>query len=492
MFEIPLAELVLEKLNRDDKTPLQRQLYQIIHDLINNGKLPPDKKLPSSRFLSKEAGISRITVSLVYERLVTEGYLYSREGSGTYVSKVVTPLVPSGNAPVMKSWVYSERGARLLLSESSPPQPKGEFVPGIPDVSEFPFHIWRKILGKYYSKKYLHLSGYAESGGYVELRKAIAAYLAISRSLQCDPDQVIVTFGTPQSLDLCTRLLSDSGQQAYIEDPPYWATESVFEAGGLKVNCIPLDEEGMALEDGMIAANGKFIYVTPSHQYPTGVTMSMERREKILALAKKHQLWVIEDDYDCEFRHDDLHLPSLQSLDQGHHVIYFGTFSKSMFSGLRLSYMVVPPGLAPAMRRAISNLYLPGMLQLQAALAEFINEGHFYRHIKKMRAIYFERGALFRQRLKAVFGNKVTLSQGNSGLHLMARFNTLLSFEQFSLCARRHGMIVRQVKFHKPTEHGLCLVLGYGGVPTRDIAGAVDRLQQVFIEGERGLFFSGA
>ncbi|NLY64223.1 MAG: PLP-dependent aminotransferase family protein [Alcaligenaceae bacterium] len=491
MFEIPLAELVLEKLDRNDKTPLQRQLYQIIHDFINSGKLPPDRKLPSSRFLSKEAGISRITVSLVYERLVTEGYLYSREGSGTYVSKVVTPLKQADSVPAMKPWVYSERGARLLLNESSPPQPMGAFIPGIPDVSAFPFHIWRKILAKYYSKKYIHLSGYAESGGYMPLRKAIASYLAVSRSLQCDPDQIIVTFGTLQSLDLCTRLLSDAGQEAYIEDPTYWATASVLEAAGLKVHGMPLDQEGMVLEDEMISANAKFLYVTPSHQYPTGTVMSMQRREKMLALARKHQLWVIEDDYDCEFRNDEQHLPTLQSMDQDHQVIYFRTFSKSMFSGLRLSYMVVPPALAPAMRRAISNLYLPGMLQLQAALAEFIDEGHFYRHIKQMRTVYQERGELFRHELKRVFGRKIKISEGNSGLHLMATFDSLLSFEQFSLCASRHGLIVRQPYYRKATQNGLCMVLGYGGVPTGEIVQGVARLQQVFIEGERGLFFSG-
>lgn len=487
MFEIPLSDLVLEKLNRQDEIPLQRQLYQIIHDAINTGKLAPDCKLPSSRYLSKEVDISRITVSLVYERLVTEGYLYSKKGSGTYVSKVVTPLKPPLHQSEPAPWVYSERGAKLLLTESSPPQPYGEFVPGIADIEAFPFYLWRKILAKYYSKKYVDLSSYAESGGYIELRKAIASYLSVSRSLHCDPDQVIVTFGTPQSLDLCARMLSDPGEEAYVEDPAHWATQSIFEAAGLVVRSIPLDDEGMDLQEEMLTSKGKFIYVTPSHQYPTCTVMSAARRQRLLQIAKERNLWLIEDDYDAEFRYESLQLPCLQSMDKDNRVIYFGTFSKTMFSGIRLSYMVVPPTLVHALRRAISNLYLPGMLHLQAAMAEFINEGHFYRHIKKMRTIYLERGELFRLKLKEVFGDKVTLSEGKSGMHLLANFKSPLSYEQFSAHASRHNIVVRQPHYRLGFPPGLSLVLGYGGVQTEHIEAGVRRLQQVFIEAENEL-----
>lgn len=488
MFEIPLSDLVLEKLQRQSEIPLQRQLYQIIHEAINAGKLATDCKLPSSRYLSKEVDISRITVSLVYERLVSEGYLYSKKGSGTYVSKLITPLKPPPNLSEPSPWVYSERGAKLLRNESSPPQPYGEFVPGIADIEAFPFYLWRKILAKYYSKKYYDLSSYAESGGYIELRRAIASYLSVSRSLHCDPDQVIVTFGTPQSLDLCARMLSDPGEEAYIEDPAHWATQSIFEAAGLNIRSIPLDEEGIHLQDDMVSPKGKFVYVTPSHQYPTGVVMSAERRAQILRIAKARNLWLIEDDYDAEFRYEQLHLPTLQSMDRDNRVIYFGTFSKTMFSGIRLSYMVVPHTLTHALRRAISNLYLPGMLHLQAAMAEFINEGHFYRHIKKMRTIYLERGQIFRAKLQEVFGDKVQLSPGKSGMHLLAIFDSPLSYEQFTAHAKHYNIVVRQPHYRSVSPSGLQLVLGFGGVQTAQIPAGVLRLQQVMQEAERALF----
>ncbi len=487
MFEIPLSDLVLEKLNRQSEIPLQRQLYQIIHDAINAGKLPLDCKLPSSRFLSKEVDISRITVSLVYERLVSEGYLYSKKGSGTYVSKVVTPLKTPPNLSEPAPWVYSERGAKLLLREGSPPQPYGEFVPGIADIEAFPFYLWRKILARYYSKKYYDLSSYADSGGYIELRRAIASYLSVSRSLHCDPEQVIVTFGTPQSVDLCARMLSDPGEEAFVEDPAHWATQSIFEAAGLVVRSIPLDDEGIDLRDEMINAKAKFIYVSPAHQYPTGIVMSAERRAHLLRLAKERNLWLIEDDYNAEFRHECLNLPTLQSMDKDQRVIYFGTFSKTMFAGIRLSYMVVPYSLTHALRRAVSNLYLPGMLPLQAAMAEFINEGHFYRHIKKMRAIYYERGELFRQTLLQVFGDKIRISASKSGMHVLASFDSPLSYEQFSEHAKRYNIVVRPPHYRTVKPKGLELVLGYGGVQTAKIPAGVLRLQQVFIEAEREL-----
>lgn len=485
MFEIPLSDLVLEKLDRHAEMSLQRQLYQIIHDAINAGKLASDCKLPSSRYLSKEVDISRITVSLVYERLVAEGYLYSKKGSGTYVSKLITPLKPPPNLSEPSPWVYSERGAKLLRNESSPPQPYGEFVPGIADVKAFPFYLWRKILAKYYSKKYYGLSSYAESGGYIELRRAIASYLSVSRSLHCDPDQVIVTFGTPQSLDLCARMLSDPGEEAYIEDPAHWATQSIFETAGLKICSIPIDEEGMDLREERVSPRGKFIYVTPSHQYPTGIVMSAARRADILRLAKERNLWLIEDDYDAEFRYEELHLPTLQSVDRDSRVIYFGTFSKTMFAGIRLSYMVVPHSLTHALRRAISNLYLPGMLPLQAAMAEFINEGHFYRHIKKMRTIYLERGQIFREKLLEVFGDKIKLSTSRSGMHLLATFDSPLSYEQFASYAKRYNIVVRQPHYRTVFPSRLSLVLGYGGVQTEKIPAGVLRLQQVFYEAEK-------
>ena len=283
MFEIPLSDLVLEKLQRQSEIPLQRQLYQIIHEAINAGKLATDCKLPSSRYLSKEVDISRITVSLVYERLVSEGYLYSKKGSGTYVSKLITPLKPPPNLSEPSPWVYSERGAKLLRNESSPPQPYGEFVPGIADIEAFPFYLWRKILAKYYSKKYYDLSSYAESGGYIELRRAIASYLSVSRSLHCDPDQVIVTFGTPQSLDLCARMLSDPGEEAYIEDPAHWATQSIFEAAGLNIRSIPLDEEGIhSTATGTIIF--ALIFIIPVRTIPYSAIENISEESGVLTL----------------------------------------------------------------------------------------------------------------------------------------------------------------------------------------------------------------
>jgi GntR family transcriptional regulator/MocR family aminotransferase len=483
MKEILLSDLLARSLSREAAQPLQRQLYEVIRRGVLDHTLVAGQKLPSSRSLALELGVSRITVSLAYERLIAESYLRAAGGSGTFVSDTgARPRDTRAKTAAVEPWApLARRGAAISTGRSGLVQHTGAFVPGVADASRFPFHLWRRAVTRHLSKSDLSLAGYAKEGaGYRPLREAIASYLGISRSVVCTADQVIVTAGTHQSIDLCARMLADVGDVAMVEDPCHWAFPSVLAAAGLQVTPGVLDQHGLALAASALPRRTRMVCTSPSHQYPTGAVMPLARRLELLAQARSRKLWVIEDDYDSEFRYDGAPLPSLQGLDRDGHVIYLGTFSKAMFSGMRMSYLVVPPQMAQAFSNACAAIYRSGHLHLQAALADFISEGHFSQHIRRMRLEYAQRQQLLREALARQLGDALALSQARAGLHLYARLTGKVSAQRLVDEAAREGLVLGQ-PYHlaaRPTAEQRAVILGYGAVALEQIEPGVARLAQ--------------
>ncbi|MEX3845491.1 PLP-dependent aminotransferase family protein [Paraburkholderia sp. BR10882] len=483
MKEILLSDLLSGALSRDGSTSLQRQIYEVVRRAVLDHTLVPGQKMPSSRQLALELGISRITVSLAYDRLVAESYLTTTTGSGTFVAETgASPRAAPGPSTPVKAWgAIASRGEALSRGRGGLPQHAGAFVPGVADASLFPFHIWKRLLNRHISKSNLGLAGYASDGaGYFPLREAIANYLGISRSVVCDAEQVIVTTGTHQSIDLCARMLADVGDRALVEDPCHWAFPSVLTAAGVVVEPLQVDASGADLRHSEISNRTKLAAVSPSHQYPTGVVMPLSRRLELLELAREHGIWILEDDYDSEFRYDGTPLPSLQGLDADGHVIYMGTFSKATFPGMRMSYMVVPRPLAKAFSNACAEIYRPGQLHIQAALADLISDGHFSQHIRRMRLEYASRQEALRVAIDRRIGEQISLSTAKAGLHCFGQLRPSVDMARLAEEATRLGLILRRPHFVAPNQTARvnAIVLGFGGVSLENIEPGVVRLAQ--------------
>ncbi|HEY8905511.1 MAG TPA: PLP-dependent aminotransferase family protein, partial [Rhodoferax sp.] len=333
-----LSELLLteiSRLNAQARLPLHRQLYEALRRAILDGKLSPDERLPSSRNLVQDLQMSRNTVVAALNQLTVEGYLVSRVGSGTYVStKVPQRTVSSARGakshPVKRLSHRGEALSTLFCASELEIQP---FTPGIADFSAFPVAQWRRLQNKHWRMTYPEMLDYSSSGGYAPLRRAVADYLRVFRSVPLAVEQVIITSGTQESLELCSQLLADHGDTVWLEDPAYWGAGKAFMATGLALHPVPVDDQGMAPRPIDTATPPKLIYVTPSHQYPTGAVMSLARRHQVLSLANQHQAWVLEDDYDSEFRFSGPPISSLAGLDTQGRVLYLGSFSKVLYPG---------------------------------------------------------------------------------------------------------------------------------------------------------------
>ncbi|WP_178116493.1 PLP-dependent aminotransferase family protein [Pseudomonas brassicae] len=477
-----LHDLLVGTLERGGEVTLQRQLYQAIQAAILQGRLPVDHKLPSTRALAQQLLVSRLTVSLAYERLLDEGYLYARAGSGTFVAdtlpQVSVEVLPGegvGQAPL------SARGKAITARFGALARVAGAFVPGVADADLFPFHVWKRLHNRYLSKRHADLGGYVDQGGYRPLREALSAYLYAARAVRCSPAQVIITMGTHQSLDLVARLLADVGDTVWLESPCHWGAPVVFAAAGLHCAALQIDTQGACLPTPEPHATPRLAFVTPSHQYPTGNIMTLQRRRDWLAFAEAQNLWMVEDDYDSEFRYDIEPLPSLQGLGRQDRVIYLGTFSKVTYPGLRLSYLVVPEALADAFGKGLTQLYRPGFLAVQAAMADFIQEGHFARHIRKMRAEYAERRSYLQHCLDVCFGELISYSSGQAGLHLAVRIGAPGTARKMLAQAEGFGLVLRGGYSVDPqADDQNLMVLGYGGVKVTQIEAAVQQLRALY------------
>lgn len=495
-----VGDLLLLRLGDASDGPMNQRLYRAIREAILDGTLPGDTRLPATLDLAAELGIARNTVVHVYAQLQAEGYTRSRQGNGTFVTASVPDAYLAtgrsrrhqGSGPAGP--VLSERGARIVDQVSASPYQWGAFMPGVPDVTEFPHRKFGRIFSALWRKPAPELLTYSYGGGLPALREVLAEHLGLTRSVDCDPEQIIITEGSHQAIDLATRMLGASGDIAWIENPGYWGARTVLSANGVRILPQPVDEEGMLLPAAAEAVSTppRFIFVTPSHQYPLGTVMSLARRRQLLALARRWGSWIIEDDYDSEFRFSGRPISSLQGLEPDAPVIYLGTFSKTLYPGLRVGYLVLPKHLAAAFQAGHAELYREGHLMTHAALAAFISEGHYAAHIRRMRMLYSKRRAILVNLIERRLGPQwLHRDSSEAGLHLILNLPEDLDDNAVVDVARARGVLTRPLSRYyagpEPARHGL--LLGYACVPESQIARKfeilLDSLNEVARRGSR-------
>src|SRR5438128_5025692 len=421
------------RLDRNASEPLHQQLYRQIRDeLVSASVNDSTSRLPSSRMLAADLGISRLTVNLAFSKLTTEGYLRARIGSGTFVAQPLPETYLSARKPKLDRQL--EHPVRLSNRVRDIPDkrvgrdfdfgiagaPGVSFVPAVSALDEFPIEIWERLRAEVLAKKGAHLLQYASSRGDPDLRKAIAAYSCDYRGARCHPDQIIITAGTQQAMMIAATALVNRGEVAWIEDPGFYQARRTFGFAGANIVPRPVDGEGITIARSSKQRSPKIIYVTPSHQFPLGMTMSLARRTALIDFARSCDAYIFEDDHNSEFRYTGPPLPCLQGLDNVGRVIYSGTMSKILYPSLRLGYIVAPHQLIEPMIkiRAVMDQHSPAIDQ--ATLARFLSEGFFLTHIKRMRKLYSDRRDFFIEQFNKLLGKYFVLEIPEAGLHFVA------------------------------------------------------------------------
>lgn len=502
MKQLVLSEWLLTELSQSafpERMPTHRRVYEALRRAITDRILPSGTRLPSTRSLAADLSLSRNTILAAFEQLLDEGYVSAQTGSGTYVaynqpddfSKTIaidtsankTDAKPKPKIASVETNQHIGLSRRGLAAAGSAYRKSHEvqpFTPSEDDHSIFPTMLWRRLLNRQWRAPAPELLDYGHEGGYLPLRQAIADYLRISRAVNLTVDQVLITSGTQQSIDLCARLLTDHGDRAWIENPCYWAAKRVLEVNGLELHPVSLDSEGMAPTTIDFRAAPRLIYTTPSHQYPKGMVMSYGRRRLLLDYAASRNAWIIEDDYDSEFRFEGRPISSLQGMDQNGRVLYLGTFSKVMYPGIRLGYLVVPPNLVDSFKSGLYELQRPGQVVIQAALADFIEEGHFANHIRRLRQTYAERRRLLQNSLSSIENVGARLSPVDSGLHMVVEFDQEVDDVRIAELAGEQGIRVNPLSYYGMGDQpGKGLIIGYAYAATNHVAQYGNLLAQV-------------
>jgi GntR family transcriptional regulator/MocR family aminotransferase len=475
--------------------PLFQRIYEGLRGAILEGRLEGGARLPSSRALASELGVSRTTILLAFDQLLAEGYVTGRVGSGTYVARELPDAAlraagdGGGARTAAAATRLSEYGERIETEIVIPPPRAGgvryDFRYGLPPVEEFPHDAWRRILARRLRLASLRSLQYGPAEGYGPLREAIAGYLARSRAVTCTPEQVLVVNGSQQALDLVTRVLVDPGDAVVVEEPQYQGARKIFQAAGATVVPVEVDAEG--LDASRIPDAGhrmRLAYVTPSHQFPSGAVMTLPRRLALLAWAEAQGAFVLEDDYDSEYRYCGRPLESLQGLDRAGRVIYTGTFSKVMFPSLRVGYIVPPEPLVETFAKAKWLADRQTSTLEQEALAEFISGGHFERHLRRSRTRNASRRAALLDALAEQFGDRVEVQGANAGIHVIAWLGDVPRSAVDDLVdrARAEGVGIYSVApyYIDPPERA-GLLLGYASLSERDIREGVARLARIML-----------
>jgi GntR family transcriptional regulator/MocR family aminotransferase len=485
-------------LNENSALPLYRQIYEAIRDAILSGNLRPTAPLPATRLLSKELGISRMTVINAYDQLFAEGYLEAKIGAGTFVAAHLPEEFLQTSSferrehqenSLAHKVNFSDYGKNLAQNSESILRHNGKssllpFEHGVPGTEEFPFDVWAKIAQRWQKKPPASILSYGDALGFRPLREAIAAHLASARGVLCKVDQIIVTNGTQQALDLIGRIFLTKTTDVYIEDPGYLGARDIFAATGARLVPVPIDEEGFDLQTARkLSRRARLVYVTPSQQYPLGVTMSLARRLKLLEWARDRDAFVIEDDYNSEYRYGGRPLASLQGLDRDGRVIYLGTFSKTIFPALRLGYLVVPANLIEvfAAARALTDLHSPSLEQ--AVLAEFINERHYARHIRRMRGIYEGRQRILVEEVRKNLKGMLEVAHAEAGMHLIGWLPRGIDDRDVSRRAAEANLKIAPLSAYciRQTLRG-GMLLGYTAFNERQIKQGVKKLARVLNE----------
>ncbi|MFC4783852.1 MocR-like pyridoxine biosynthesis transcription factor PdxR [Nocardioides sp. MAHUQ-72] len=452
-------------------------VYRALLDAIRSGRLAPGDRVPPTRALAADLGVARSTVATAYESLVAEGFLASRVGSGTFVTDLAAavPASPKG-AELRPRRGWTHLSAPVSGQATTPAH---DFRVGIPEAGLFPFETWRALLAAEVRAGAHSPGTYADPGGHPPLRAAIARYLALSRGVGADPEDVLVTHGTQQALDLVTRVLLEPGDVVAVEDPGYPSAHAVFSAHGARVVPVPVDREGLVVD--ALPDRARLVFTTPSHQFPLGPPLSADRRRALLAWATPRRAAVVEDDYDSEFRFTERPMETLHALDRSGLVVYVGTFSKSLVPGLRAGYVVAPPTLRQALRGARQLADGFGALPEQAALARFVSDGQLARHLRRARQVYAERRALLVEGLATLVGDRLELVDSAAGLHVTA-LATEPCLDDVGLArdAADQGVAVDALSTYSLDGRGPSgLVLGYGAARTDSITPGLRRLARL-------------
>ena len=460
---------------RDKPAPLQKQLIERLQQAILAGRLPAGSLLPSSRLLAAEMGVSRNTVVIAYEHLAAVGYVVA-DRKGTRVSPLSSPAA-RGEPPAPSAApevAYAARVAQFTATRTHADLPFA-LMPGTPSLDRFPLAAWRRALERSMERALPLALGYGAPAGEPALRDAIAAHLRMARGVRCEGSQVVITEGAQEALNLCVRLFTDPGDVAWVEDPGYRGAKAAFNLGDLTTLPMPVDGEGLAVPPAAwLTHPPKLIYTSPAHQYPTGAVLSVARRLELIAQARRCGAWLIEDDYDGEFRHTGEPIASMQGLVEGAPVLYVGSFSKTMFPALRIGFVVLPRGIAEHSAVALQEMLRGGHRLEQLALAHFIESGEFGRHLGRMRRLYRERQQALRDALIAHFAPAQILG-GNCGMHLTLRLPPRVDDRALAERALSEGLGPRALSGFAMQPHAETngLVIGYGSTPAEQLAPAV-------------------
>src|SRR5476649_1758 len=493
----------------DRRLGLTRQLYDALRQRVLDGRLVSGTRLPPTRDLAAALSISRNSVVRAYDQLYAEGFIESRVGDGTYVAQLPTAKKLStkvstgfstGLSPALSTkWadlpqdldhevIHSSSLARVKANHlSQPPSgPPRAFRVGVPAFDLFPFEVWAKLNGAFWRKPDLEQLCYGDPAGDARLRGLIAAYLRSSRGMQCAAEQIVITCGAQQAISLCAQLLVEPGDGVAVENPGYRAAGHAFAIAGATLHGIAVDSEGIDCTELNAVSGCRLTYVTPSHQYPTGVVMSLARRLELLAWAERTGGWIVEDDYDGEYRYSGAPLAPLAALDRSGRVLYVGTFGKVAFPALRLGYLVLPPGLVDAFSRRRAVDVRHSEVSTQAVMAEFIAAGHFQRHIRRMR-----RAALSRRNTLLAGWPKDIPGMGSlpsvaAGLHLTVSVESLARERELVAQAEAVGVEINALSSYwlpdstRPADQRAGLVLGFAAVPEAAIESALIRLRSAW------------
>jgi GntR family transcriptional regulator / MocR family aminotransferase len=484
----PQILLTSISITKKAEKPLQNQLYDQLKSAIYEGMLRRGDRLPSSREMSAELKISRNTVLQVFEQMKMEGYFESRTGAGTYISSNTNNFSFTkirSTRPVQKQERHianpdglnnSFKGHFTALEAIRP------FQQSIPLIPEFPFATWARISTSILKKpSSLHL-GYDDAQGYLPLRKALADHLRISRSINCEPENILIVNGSRQALHLAAEILLKQGDQCLMEDPGYPGAKSAMHRFGGQVCPVPITSDGIDLDYAIKHyPKAKLCYVTPSHQFPMGNTMPINARIKLLNWAKENQMWIIEDDYDSEFRYNGRPVPALQGLDTNGNVIYSGTFSKVLLPALRLGYMVFPSN-AMARIFAVGKSVIDGQSNAfnQAIVSEFIRQGHFSRHIRRMRLLYKKAQDDLLGLIGLHLKNKLTPVPVQAGMHLLAWLPPSANAELVANEAQKEGLIIHPLsQYSIRCNHPNGLTLGFSGFSYPEMETSIIKLKRL-------------
>ena len=477
-------------LERSSGVPIFRQIYDGIRRAILDGRLRPGQRIPSTRAFAADLGVSRLPVLSAYEQLLHEGYLVGRIGSGTFVSgDLPDHLLKAPDASRLTSKVRrSRRGRERAVPNQPVPAswslPVIPFQPGLPALDLFPRAAWAKLLARQVRAETADRLAYGDPAGLRSLRIAIAKHLGASRAVRCDADQVLIVPGSQAALRLAAATLLEPNDRVAIEDPGYFGARRAFRAVGARLVPVPVDAEGLNVA-ALHRCGGdiRAVYVTPSHQYPLGMVMSAARRFALLEWAARQQAWILEDDYDSEFRYVSRPVGALQGMDAHDRVIYIGTFSKALFPALRVGYLVVPPALWDRFleSRFGFDVFTPTLYQ--RALAEFVSQGHFDRHLRRMRSAYLERRNALLRGLALHCGDLVRVHNSDAGLHLSVLLRAGTDDHDVAARLGRRGVaaIALSKAYEGPTSSP-GLLLGFGCASPQRLINATRILGEVLRE----------